>query len=98
MFAGLAVQAAEAAGADFIVKGLRTAGDFEIEQQMAHNNHQVTASAPCTCRAGPISVTSAAGSYARSPHTASRRASRHRTGGGALADRFGAASRSEEDT
>jgi len=39
---GLAVQAAQAAGADFIVKGLRTAGDFEIEQQMAHNNHAVT--------------------------------------------------------
>ena len=39
---GLAVQAAEQAGADFIVKGLRTAGDFEIEQQMAHNNYAVT--------------------------------------------------------
>lgn len=39
---GLAVQAAQRAGADFIVKGLRTPGDFEIEQQMAHNNHQLT--------------------------------------------------------
>lgn len=39
---GLAVQAAERARADFIVKGLRTAGDFEIEQQMAHNNYAVT--------------------------------------------------------
>ncbi|SRR6056297_512438 len=39
---GLAVQAAEKADADFIVKGLRTSGDFEIEQQMAHNNHAVT--------------------------------------------------------
>lgn len=39
---GLAVQAAERAGVDFIVKGLRTAGDFEIEQQMAQNNHAVT--------------------------------------------------------
>ena len=39
---GLAVQAAARAGADFIVKGLRTAGDFELEQQMAHNNHAVT--------------------------------------------------------
>ena len=38
---GLAVQAAESAGADFIVKGLRTPGDFEIEQQMAHMNHSV---------------------------------------------------------
>ena len=41
-FVGLAVQAAEAAGADFIVKGLRTAGDFEVEQQMALNNHAVS--------------------------------------------------------
>lgn len=39
---GLAVQAAQRAGVDFIVKGLRTPGDFEIEQQMAHNNHQLT--------------------------------------------------------
>jgi pantetheine-phosphate adenylyltransferase len=39
---GLAVQAAQRAGVDFIVKGLRTPGDFEIEQQMAHNNHAVT--------------------------------------------------------
>ena len=39
---GLAVDAARDAGADFIVKGLRNAGDFEIEQQMAHTNHAVT--------------------------------------------------------
>lgn len=39
---GLAVQAAERSDVDFIVKGLRTSGDFEIEQQMAHNNHAVT--------------------------------------------------------
>ena len=39
---GLAVQAASRAGVDFIVKGLRTPGDFEIEQQMAHNNFQIT--------------------------------------------------------
>jgi pantetheine-phosphate adenylyltransferase len=39
---GLAVQAAQRTEVDFIVKGLRTAGDFEIEQQMAHNNHAVT--------------------------------------------------------
>jgi pantetheine-phosphate adenylyltransferase len=39
---GLAVQAADRADVDFIVKGLRTAGDFEIEQQMAQNNHAVT--------------------------------------------------------
>lgn len=35
---GLAVQAAQRAGAAFMVKGLRTPGDFEVEQQMAHNN------------------------------------------------------------
>lgn len=40
--AGLAVQAAADADADFIVKGLRTPGDFEIEQQMAQMNHSVT--------------------------------------------------------
>ncbi len=39
---GLAVQAASRADVDFIVKGLRTPGDFEIEQQMAHNNYAVT--------------------------------------------------------
>jgi pantetheine-phosphate adenylyltransferase len=41
-FAGLAVQAAAEARADFMVKGLRTAGDFEVEQQMAHNNQALT--------------------------------------------------------
>jgi pantetheine-phosphate adenylyltransferase len=40
-FAGLAVDAAVHAGADFIVKGLRTGGDFEVEQQMAHTNYAV---------------------------------------------------------
>jgi pantetheine-phosphate adenylyltransferase len=39
---GLAVQAADRADVEFIVKGLRTAGDFEVEQQMAQNNHAVT--------------------------------------------------------
>jgi len=39
---GLAVQAAERAGAEVIVKGLRSAGDFEIEQQMALNNRLLT--------------------------------------------------------
>jgi pantetheine-phosphate adenylyltransferase len=39
---GLAVDAAVIAGADFIVKGLRTAADFEIEQQMALTNQSVT--------------------------------------------------------
>jgi pantetheine-phosphate adenylyltransferase len=39
---GLAVDAATTLGADFIVKGLRTAGDFEIEMQMAQMNKAVT--------------------------------------------------------
>lgn len=41
-FGGLAVQAAADVGADFIVKGLRTPIDFDIELQMAHTNHSVT--------------------------------------------------------
>ncbi len=41
-FTGLAVQAAAEIGADFIVKGLRSTADFDIEQQMAHNNYSVT--------------------------------------------------------
>jgi pantetheine-phosphate adenylyltransferase len=57
--AGLAVQAAQRADADFIVKGLRTAGDFEIEQQMAHNNYSVTGIRtvflPCRADLGYIS-------------------------------------------
>lgn len=39
---GLAIDAAREFGVDFIVKGLRNAGDFEIEQQMAHTNHAVS--------------------------------------------------------
>lgn len=39
---GLAIDAAAAEDADFIVKGLRTSSDFEIEQQMALTNHSVT--------------------------------------------------------
>ena len=41
-FAGLVIDAAGLVGADFIVKGLRTAGDFEFELQMAHTNESVT--------------------------------------------------------
>ena len=41
-FGGLAVDAAAAVGADFIVKGLRNPADFDIEQQMAHMNRSVT--------------------------------------------------------
>lgn len=42
-FPGLAVDAAKTLGVDFIVKGLRTGGDFEIEQQMAHTNFAAAA-------------------------------------------------------
>jgi pantetheine-phosphate adenylyltransferase len=41
-FTGLAVQAAAEAGTSIIVKGLRTASDFDIEQQMAQNNVALT--------------------------------------------------------
>lgn len=40
-YTGLAIDAATEFGVDFVVKGLRNAGDFEIEQQMAHMNHSV---------------------------------------------------------
>lgn len=50
-FAGLAVDAAKAVNALCIVKGLRTSGDFEVEQQMAHTNFAVagvrTVYVPC---------------------------------------------------
>jgi len=41
-FEGLAVDAVKQIKAAFIVKGLRTGGDFEVEQQMAHTNHAVS--------------------------------------------------------
>ena len=57
--AGLAVDAARVANADFIVKGLRNAGDFEVEQQMALTNHSVsgvrTVYLPCRMDRGFIS-------------------------------------------
>ena len=50
-FPGLAVDAARAVNALCIVKGLRTPGDFEVEQQMAHTNFAVagvrTVYVPC---------------------------------------------------
>jgi pantetheine-phosphate adenylyltransferase len=56
---GLAVAAAREAEADFIVKGLRTAADFEIEQQMALTNYSVsgvrTVYLPCRADRGFIS-------------------------------------------
>lgn len=39
---GLAVDAARAEQVNFIVKGLRNPGDFEVEQQMAHTNYSVS--------------------------------------------------------
>jgi pantetheine-phosphate adenylyltransferase len=39
---GLVVDAARTLGADFVVKGLRAASDFEIEMQMAQMNKAVT--------------------------------------------------------
>jgi pantetheine-phosphate adenylyltransferase len=58
-FGGLAVQAAADVGADFIVKGLRTPNDFDIEQQMAHMNHSVTGVrtvfVPCRAEFGFVS-------------------------------------------
>ena len=50
-FSGLAVDAAREVKALCIVKGLRTPGDFEVEQQMAHTNFAVagvrTVYVPC---------------------------------------------------
>jgi pantetheine-phosphate adenylyltransferase len=58
-FGGLAIQAAAEVGADFIVKGLRNAGDFDIEQQMAHMNHSSagvrTVFLPCRPNVGFVS-------------------------------------------
>jgi pantetheine-phosphate adenylyltransferase len=58
-YSGLAIQAAKDAGVDFIVKGLRTPGDFEIEQQMAHMNRSVsqvrTVYLPCRPEFGFVS-------------------------------------------
>jgi pantetheine-phosphate adenylyltransferase len=39
---GLVIDAADALGAAFLVKGLRTAGDFEAEMQMAQTNKAVS--------------------------------------------------------
>jgi len=41
-YAGLAVDAAQQFGGDVIIKGLRSAADFEVEQQMALTNHAVS--------------------------------------------------------
>ncbi len=56
---GLAVDAAIELHADFIVKGLRTRGDFEVEMQMAHTNQAVagvaTVFVPCAASLGFLS-------------------------------------------
>jgi pantetheine-phosphate adenylyltransferase len=56
---GLAIHAAAEQGASFIVKGLRTPADFEIEQQMALTNYSVsgirTVYLPCRADLGYIS-------------------------------------------
>lgn len=56
---GLAVTAAQAADADFMVRGLRNAGDFEVEQQMALTNYSVagirTIYLPCGMDRGFVS-------------------------------------------
>jgi pantetheine-phosphate adenylyltransferase len=56
---GLAVDAARELGADFIVKGLRSGTDFDVEQQMANTNHVVagvrTVYLPCAPEYGYIS-------------------------------------------
>jgi len=50
-YEGLAIDVAAAVGADFMVKGLRTAADYDIEQQMAHMNRSTggirTVFVPC---------------------------------------------------
>lgn len=56
---GLAVDACREFGGDVIVKGLRTASDFEIEHQMALTNYSVsgirTVLVPCAVDLGYIS-------------------------------------------
>jgi pantetheine-phosphate adenylyltransferase len=56
---GLAVDAAKQATVDFIVKGLRSPADFEIEHQMALTNYSVsgvrTVYLPCRADRGFIS-------------------------------------------
>lgn len=41
-FEGLAIDVAAAVGAEFMVKGLRTSADYDIEQQMAHMNRSAS--------------------------------------------------------
>jgi pantetheine-phosphate adenylyltransferase len=40
-FDGLTVTFCHEVGAGFLVRGLRAIGDFDIELQLAHNNHQL---------------------------------------------------------
>lgn len=58
-YGGLTVDAARELGSRFIVRGLRNAGDFEVEQQMALTNHAAsgfrTVYLPCGSSTGFIS-------------------------------------------
>ncbi|MFZ4811079.1 MAG: pantetheine-phosphate adenylyltransferase [Ilumatobacteraceae bacterium] len=58
-FPGLAIDAARETNVDFMVKGLRTAGDFEVELQMAHTNFVAsgvrTVYVPCNPALGYVS-------------------------------------------
>lgn len=92
-FDGLAVQAAAAVGADFIVKGLRNTADFDIEQQMAHMNHSAagvrTVFVPCRPNVGFVSsrfIREIAALGGTIDHLVPRPVA------DALADRFGASS------
>jgi pantetheine-phosphate adenylyltransferase len=40
-FDGLTVDFCHRVGAGFLVRGLRAIGDFDVELQLAHNNHQL---------------------------------------------------------
>lgn len=58
-YGGLAIEAVREAAADFIVKGLRSGADFDVEQQMAHMNRSVghvrTVFVPCRPDLGFVS-------------------------------------------
>ena len=48
-FDGLTVDAVRAAGAQAIVRGLRTVSDFEVELQLAHNNRRLAPAIDTVC-------------------------------------------------
>ena len=65
-FPGLAVDAALSVKALCIVKGLRTSGDFEVEQQMAHTNSLSQVCARYTYHASRVLVLSVVALFATS--------------------------------